>query len=124
MHTPGVKKALTSTNEKLHRSSRAKTQVTRYAYNEYVAHHYAFAMKVAAEQEPERPSLRHKLEGENRPNSAKPRRTAQQSHERTAQKPKYRVKPRRRPQVALMPTKLKEAKPDVGRLTLELEGAY
>ena len=64
MRTPGVKKALTSANEKLHRSSRAKNPVTRYAYNEYMAHHYAFMMKVAAEQEPESPSLRHRLEGE------------------------------------------------------------
>ena len=47
MRTPGVKKALTSANQKLRRSSRAKTQVTRYAYNEYMAHHYAFAMRVA-----------------------------------------------------------------------------
>ena len=31
MRTPGVKKALTTTNEKLRRSSQAKTQVTRYA---------------------------------------------------------------------------------------------
>ena len=61
MWTPGVKKALTS---------RAKTEVSHYAYNEYMAHHYAFAMKVAVEQEPERPSLRHKLEGENRLNRA------------------------------------------------------
>ena len=38
MRTLGVKKALTSTNEKLYRSSRAKTQVTRYTYNEYMAH--------------------------------------------------------------------------------------
>ena len=70
MRTPGVKKALTSTNEKLRRSSRAKTQVTRYAYNEYMAHHYALAMKVVAEQEPEDPSLRHRLEGENKPRRA------------------------------------------------------
>ena len=29
-----------------------------------MAHHYAFTMKVAAEQEPEIPSLRHSLKGE------------------------------------------------------------
>ena len=63
MRTPGGKKAFTST--KLRRSSQAKTQVTRYAYNEYMAHHYAFAMKVAADQEPQKPNLRHRLDGEN-----------------------------------------------------------
>ena len=71
MWTPGVKKALTSTNEKLCRSSQVKTQVTRYAYNDYMVHHYAFAMKVAAEQEPERLSLRHRLKGDNSLNRAK-----------------------------------------------------
>ena len=68
MRTPRVKKVLTSTNEKLRRSSRAKNPVTRYAYNEYIAHHYAFTMKVTTEQETESPSLRHRLEGEKRPN--------------------------------------------------------
>ena len=81
MRTPGVKKALISTNEKLRRSSQVKTQVTRYAYNDYMVHHYAFTMKVAAEQEPKRPSLRHRLEGENSLNRAKPRRTTQRSRE-------------------------------------------
>ena len=70
MRTPGVKKALTSTNKKLRLSSQEKTEVNRSTYNEYMAHHYAFAMKVVAEQEPERPSLYHRLEGENRPNRA------------------------------------------------------
>ena len=115
MRTPGVKKALTSTNEKLRRSSRAKTQVTRYAYNEYMAHHYALAMKVVAEQEPEDPSLRHRLEGENK--AAENRATKPRRREES------RATPRRKPQAAPMPTKPKEAKPDVGRLTLELEGA-
>ena len=81
MRTPGVKKARTSPNEKLRRSSQAKTQVTRYVYNEYMAHHYALAMKVVAEQEPEIPSLHHRLEGENSPNHAKPQRAAQQGRE-------------------------------------------
>ena len=62
-----MKKALTSTNEKLRRSSGVKTQVTRFAYNEYMAHHYALAMKVVVHQVPEDPSLRHRLEGENKP---------------------------------------------------------
>ena len=68
MRKPGVKKVLTTTNEKLRRSSQAKTQVTRYTYNEYMVHQYALAMKVAAKQEPERPNLHQRLEGENRPN--------------------------------------------------------
>ena len=41
------------TNESLRRLSREKTPVTRFDYNECMAHHYAFMMKVAAEQEPE-----------------------------------------------------------------------
>ena len=77
MQTPRVKKAFISTNEKLRHSSQVKTQVTRYAYNDYMVHHYAFAMKVATEQEPERPSLRHKLEGENSLNRANPQRKTQ-----------------------------------------------
>ena len=109
MRTPGVKKALTSTNEKLRRSSRAKTQFTRYTYNEYMAHHYALAMKVVAEQEPERPSLRHRLEGENRPNHAKPRRAAQRSREDARRTTQQATKNR-----APMPTKPNEAKSDVG----------
>ena len=102
MCTPGVKKALTSTNEKLRRSSRAKTQVTRSAYNEYIAHHYAFTMKVVAEQEPERPSLRHKLEGEKRPNHANREKEGQttQSNAKAAN----RAKSRRKPKAARMST--------------------
>ena len=38
MRTPGVKKVLTTTNQKICRSSQAKTQVTRYPYNEYMVH--------------------------------------------------------------------------------------
>ena len=37
-----------------------------------MVHQYAFTMKVAAKQEPERPSLHHRLEGENRPNRNSP----------------------------------------------------
>ena len=108
MWTPGVKKALTPTNKKLRRSSQAKTQVTQYAYNDYMAHHYAFAMKVAAKLQPEKTSLCHRLEGENRSNytnpkprnkatkrrTTKPRRAAEQSRE----EPIYRAKPRRKTQ--------------------------
>ena len=39
-------------NEKLWRSSREKNPVTRFGYNKYMAHHFAFIMKVAAEREP------------------------------------------------------------------------
>ena len=48
MRPPRVKKVLTSANEKLCRSSREKNPVTRFGYNEYMAHHYAFTMKVGA----------------------------------------------------------------------------
>ena len=136
MWTAGVKKALTSTNEKLHRSSQAKNPVTRYAYNEYMAHHYAFTMKVAAEQEPERPSLCHRLEGEKRPNCANRRKEGQTAQSRgnphKGQIPQIhakaanRAKPQRDAQAELprkATTKPKESKPDVGRPTLELEGA-
>ena len=109
MRTPEVKKAFTTTKEKLRRSSQAKTQVTRYAYNDYMVHQYAFTMRVAAKQEPERPSLHHKLEGENRPNrnspnrrkeiredATKPRRTAQQRRKeprnKAAQEPRKPTK--------------------------------
>ena len=79
-------------SEKLCRSSRAKNPITRYAYNEYMSHHYAFTMKVVVEQEPERPSLRHRLEGEKRTNRAKLRRAAQQSREKS-RKPKAMNEP-------------------------------
>ena len=47
-----------------------------------MAHHYAFTMKVAAEQEPESPSLRHKLEGEesNCSEKAEPRRVTERAN--------------------------------------------
>ena len=122
MRTPGVKKALTTTNEKLRRSSQVKTQVTRYAYNDYMVHHYAFAMKVAAEQEPERPSLRHRLEGENRPNRRKEireesrrRNKAMKNHAQSREEPRNQAaqqsharKPRR---AALQAAKSREEKP-------------
>ena len=96
IRTPEAKKALISTNEKLCLSSHEKTQVTRYAYNEYMAHHYAFAMKVAAKQEPERPSLPHRLEGENRPNHNRPNRRKEIREEPRNQAVKSRApKPRK-----------------------------
>ena len=74
MRTPGVKKALSSASEKLRRSSREKNPVTRLGYNKYMAHHYAFAMKLAAERVLKSPpdaigkfrmaSLHPRLEGE------------------------------------------------------------
>ena len=94
MRTPVV-----TTNEKLRRSSQVKTQVTRYAYNEYMVHQYAFVMKVAAKQEPERPSLHHSLEGENRPNRGKeireePRRRATEPRKNHATKTQRAAKSR------------------------------
>ena len=52
MRSPGVQKALTSANEKLRRSTRDKNPVSRFGYNDYMAYHYAFMMKVAADREP------------------------------------------------------------------------
>ena len=49
----GVKKALTSANEKFGRSTRAKNLVTRFGDNDYMAYHYAFMMKVAIVRETE-----------------------------------------------------------------------
>ena len=44
MRTPGVKKAITTANEKLCRSTQEKNLVSRSGYNNY----YAFIMKMAA----------------------------------------------------------------------------
>ena len=38
----GVKKVLTSENEKLCCSTREKNPVSRFGYNDYMAYHYAF----------------------------------------------------------------------------------
>ena len=38
-------------NEKLRRSTRDKNLVSRFGYNEYIAYHYAFMMKVATVRE-------------------------------------------------------------------------
>mgnify|MGYP002776865724 CR=1 FL=1 len=53
MRSPGVKKALTSANEKLRRSTREKNPVSRFGFNDYMTYHYAFMMKVAVVREPE-----------------------------------------------------------------------
>ena len=42
----GVRKALVSANEKLRPSSREKNPVSRFDYNDYMAYHYAYMMKV------------------------------------------------------------------------------
>ena len=34
--------------------TREKNPITRFYYNEYMAHHYAFMMKVVVEQEPKK----------------------------------------------------------------------
>ena len=41
----GVKKALTSANEKLCRSTREKNLVRRFGYNDYMAYDYAFMIR-------------------------------------------------------------------------------
>ena len=48
----GAKKALISANEKLRRSTREKNPVSRFGYNDYMAYHYAFMMKVAIIRDP------------------------------------------------------------------------
>ena len=48
------KKALTSANEKLCRSTHEKSPVSRFDYNDYMAYHYAFMMNVATVHEPEK----------------------------------------------------------------------
>ena len=53
IRSPGVKKALTSANEKLLRSTREKTLVSRFGYNNYMAYQYAVAMKMSTIREPE-----------------------------------------------------------------------
>ena len=49
LRTNSAKMALKSVNEKLRRSTRHKIQ---YGYNEYMAHHYVYMMKVAEVREP------------------------------------------------------------------------
>ena len=50
----GVKRSLTLADENLHRSIREKNLVSLFGYNDYMAYHYAFMMKVATVREPER----------------------------------------------------------------------
>ena len=49
----GAKKTLISANEKLHRSTPEKNLVSRFGFNDYMAYHYAFMMKVATVRKPE-----------------------------------------------------------------------
>ena len=49
----GVKKALTSANKELCRSTHEKNLVSRFGYNNYMAYHYAFMMKVMTVREPD-----------------------------------------------------------------------
>ena len=53
IRSPIVKKALTSANEKLCLSTHEKNLVSQFGYNDYMAYHYAFMMKVATVREPE-----------------------------------------------------------------------
>ena len=53
MRTPGAKKVLTTTSEKLYRCTREKYVVNRFGYNVYLAYHYAFMMKMAIVRESE-----------------------------------------------------------------------
>ena len=52
MRSTGVKKTLTSANEKLRHSTQEKNLVSRFGYNNYMAYYYAFMMKVATDREP------------------------------------------------------------------------
>ena len=49
----GAKKVLISANEKPRRFTHEKNPVSRFGYNDYMAYHYAFMMKVATIREPE-----------------------------------------------------------------------
>ena len=51
LRTPTTKKVLTTSSEKVHRSTREKNVVNRFGYNDYMAYHYAFMMKVATVHE-------------------------------------------------------------------------
>ena len=53
IRTVVAKKAITKTSEQLCCSTREKNVVSRFVYNDYVAYHYAFMMKVAIVREPE-----------------------------------------------------------------------
>ena len=52
--TPRGKKASTKVSEQLRRPTCEKNVVSRFGYNNYMAYHYAFIMKVATILEPEK----------------------------------------------------------------------
>ena len=51
MRTPGAKKVFTKTSEQPCHSTREKNVVSQSGYNDYMAYHYAFMMKVATIRE-------------------------------------------------------------------------
>ena len=53
IQTAGAQKALEAANGNPRRSSREKNPVSRFGYNDYMAYHYAYMMKVTSVREPE-----------------------------------------------------------------------
>ena len=53
IRTNGAKKAIIAANDKLHRSTREKTTISQFSYDDYMAYHYAFMMKAATFRDPE-----------------------------------------------------------------------
>ena len=53
IQTVGAKKALESANETLCCLSREKNPVSLFGYNDYMAYHYVYVMKVTSVREPE-----------------------------------------------------------------------
>ena len=53
LRSDSAKMAMKSATKKLRRSASHKNPLIRYGYNEYVAHHYAYMMKVVLVCEPE-----------------------------------------------------------------------
>ena len=87
MWTPREKKALILANEKRWRSSRERNPDTQISYNEYMAHHYGFTMKVAAEQDPKCTSRHHRREGEELKLPGKAEESRKPDGSRRSQKP-------------------------------------
>ena len=52
IQTVGAHKALETANEKLRHSSQEKNLVIRFGYNDYMAYHYAYMMKVTLVRDP------------------------------------------------------------------------
>ena len=53
IQTVGAQKAVEAANENPRRSSREKNPVSRFGYNDYMAYHYAYMMKVNSVRGPE-----------------------------------------------------------------------